>query len=119
MSDDSKCEFVPGTKLIEYERERQISEEEYDSAHDAEHDGGELADAAAVYACCAAAMVRGASLEELAEPMIDAFDSMLTWPWDKEWFKPTEDPIRALVKAGALIAAEIDRLQRLPKEANG
>lgn len=106
-------EFVPGTKLIERERERQITDEGYDSHHDTEHEGmGDLADAAACYACCAAAMIRGASLEELAEPMTDAFDSMLTWPWDKIDFKPTEDPIRALVKAGALIAAEIDLLQR-------
>jgi hypothetical protein len=35
------------------------------------------------------------------------------WPWDDEWYKPTpKDPIRQLVKAGALIAAEIDRFQR-------
>jgi len=105
-------EFVPGTSLIETERARQIDAEGYDSEHDREHDGGELADAGACYACCAASMIRGASLEELAELMTDAFDSMLYWPWDAIYFKPTEDPIRALVKAGALIAAEIDRLQR-------
>lgn len=35
------------------------------------------------------------------------------WPWDASWWKPSADPIRNLVKAGALIAAEIDRLQRL------
>jgi hypothetical protein len=34
------------------------------------------------------------------------------WPWDPSWWKPSPDPIRNLVKAGALIAAEIDRLQR-------
>ena len=35
------------------------------------------------------------------------------WPWDDEWWKPTpDDRIRELVKAGALIAAEIDRLLR-------
>jgi hypothetical protein len=34
------------------------------------------------------------------------------WPWDQEWWKPSDDPIRNLAKAGALIAAEIDRLQR-------
>lgn len=39
------------------------------------------------------------------------------WPWDKSWWKPTpDDRIRELIKAGALIAAEIDRLQRLNKE---
>jgi hypothetical protein len=34
------------------------------------------------------------------------------WPWGTSWFKPSGDDIRDLVKAGALIAAEIDRLQR-------
>lgn len=33
------------------------------------------------------------------------------WPWDEEWWKPSLDPIRNLEKAGALIAAEIDRLE--------
>ena len=32
--------------------------------------------------------------------------------WMKNKWKPSDDPIRNLVKAGALIAAEIDRLQR-------
>jgi hypothetical protein len=35
-----------------------------------------------------------------------------SWPWDAEWWKPSPDSVRNLVKAGALIAAEIDRLQR-------
>ena len=40
-----------------------------------------------------------------------------TWPWDESWFKPTpDDRIRELVKAGALILAEIDRLQRLKEQ---
>ena len=36
------------------------------------------------------------------------------WPklWEMEWFKPTIR-IRDLVKAGALISAEIDRLWRM------
>lgn len=53
----------------------------------------------------------------------------ILWPWSWKHFKPvytigrdstveiigqsTEDRIRELSKAGALIAAEIDRLQRL------
>jgi hypothetical protein len=35
-----------------------------------------------------------------------------TWPWSRAWWKP-RDPRRDLVRAGALIAAEIDRLDRL------
>lgn len=32
------------------------------------------------------------------------------WPFDAPSWKPSEDPIKNLVRAGALIAAEIDRL---------
>jgi hypothetical protein len=33
------------------------------------------------------------------------------WPWAERFWKPTpDDRVRELVKAGALIAAEIDRL---------
>ncbi|WP_141231078.1 MULTISPECIES: hypothetical protein [Pseudomonas] len=34
------------------------------------------------------------------------------WPWSAEW-KQQSDPRRMLVKAGALILAEIERLDRL------
>lgn len=34
------------------------------------------------------------------------------WPWDPKWWKPSENRIRDLVKAGALICAEIDRIWR-------
>ncbi|EOG7144856.1 hypothetical protein ACLIAG_001891 [Enterobacter hormaechei] len=35
----------------------------------------------------------------------------LDWPWAPEWWKPT-NPRRDLVKAGALILAEIERIDR-------
>ena len=42
------------------------------------------------------------------------------WPWDRKWWKPTPDNrIRELEKAGALIAAEIDRLLRLDNKNVG
>lgn len=34
------------------------------------------------------------------------------WPWEPEAWKPEPEAIDNLMKAGALIAAEIDRLQR-------
>ncbi len=37
---------------------------------------------------------------------------MERWPWEEVWFKPSPDQVRNLVKAGALIAAEIDRINR-------
>lgn len=33
------------------------------------------------------------------------------WPWSADWWKPSEDEFRNLEKAGALIAAEVDRLE--------
>lgn len=34
------------------------------------------------------------------------------WPWELETFKPSHDPVVNLVKCGALVAAEGDRLLR-------
>lgn len=43
------------------------------------------------------------------------------WPWAPEWWKPSNDPVANLVRAGALIAAELDRLARAtsPAEPTG
>ena len=85
-----------GIELIAAERERQIKEEGWTPEHDAQHTGDELARAAVCYA--------------LPDRIPDTIP--LVWPWAEEWFKPTPgDRIRELTKAGALIAAEIDRLQ--------
>lgn len=87
-----------GIQLIEEERTRQISKEGWTADHDDEHNMGELARAASLY----------------CHPYTGQFKTAPTgWPWDAEWWKPSEDPVRNLVKAGALIAAEIDRLQRI------
>lgn len=97
-----------GVRLIAAERQRQISKEGYSTAHDDDHVHGELARAAAAYA--------------LAPDRRDlAFD---LWPW-QNGMNLHETPVegrpntfqidvqRVLVKAGALIAAELDRLTRL------
>ena len=39
----------------------------------------------------------------------ERINSRSDWPWPPEFWKPSDDPVRNLVKAGALIAAEIDR----------
>jgi hypothetical protein len=36
----------------------------------------------------------------------------LVWPWEPEAWRPSEDRIRNLIKAAALIVAEVERLQR-------
>ena len=91
-------EIESGASLIARERERQVSVEGWTSAHDDDHENGEMLSAAVWY------------LDNGCE-----FDLGLTlppWPWEPAWWKPSDDRVRQLVKAGALIAAEIDRLQR-------
>lgn len=88
-----------GATMIADERARQIAKEGWTSEHDDEHEQGELAQAAACYAL-------GASRKRYSHAYFPQ-----RWPWDDTWWKPT-DPVRDLVKAGALIAAEIDRLLR-------
>jgi len=77
------------------ERQRQIFEEGHDEAHDDLWTGGELAEAGASYAL--------ASHKPARAP--------IEWPWESGWWKP-KDRRRNLVRAGALIIAEIDRLDR-------
>ncbi len=94
-----------GTELIAEERQRQIYVEGYTAVHDDQHRGGEIAHAGACYA--AAEITRSINKNNSAPGL---------WPWDREWWKPAPDNrVRELVKAGALIAAEIDRLQRIQK----
>lgn len=89
--------MATGADLIAGERQRQITQEGWTALHDDKHTDGELAYAAAHYIAAA-----------LGED-----DSVLgSWPWNPSWWKPSDDPVRNLVKAGALIAAEIDRLRR-------
>lgn len=106
-----------GVELINEERERQIAREGFDAKHDAEHNAGELVDAALCYAAVASAEVRGSTAEEWPVGMFNGFtDSLIEWPWEDGWWKPSNDPIRNLIKAGALIAAEIDRIQSAKTE---
>lgn len=88
-----------GAQLIEEERARQIRDERFTERHDSGHEDGELARAAAAYA----------TPEPYREYVLSG--RPVLWPWELNWWKPTpNDRVRELVKAGALIAAEIDRL---------
>ena len=89
------------------ERQRQISVEGWSEDHDDEHAHGVLARAAASYALMAAAC-------ESEHPGIISWlsnEAMSVWPWDAKWWKST-DTRRNLIKAGALILAEVERLDR-------
>ena len=92
-----------GSQLIAEERERQIKEEGFIPEEDKIYINVELSNAAVCYiASSQATIMRG----------IVCSDVVNLWPWEPNWWKPSKDPIRDLVKAGALIAAEIDRLQK-------
>lgn len=105
---------LAGAGLIAAERARQRSAEGYDDAHDDAHTTGEIASAAACYAIPLGFMVeRGTFGSSIGEPP-------LGWPWEPAAWKPSaDDRIRELVKAGALIAAEIDRLLRAEAKRTG
>lgn len=101
-----------GTELIAQERQRQIEVEGWTPEHDDEHNTCELLDAALCYAGVAGSQVLD------SDGGTEAKTAMLSeWPWDDARWKPLPDAIRNLVKAGALIAAEIDRLQRKANKA--
>lgn len=92
-----------GVELIAKERSRQVEEEGWTAAHDNLHTKGELAIAGACYAFDYVGTVADRSAGGCVQVGTDF------WPWAGGTFKITQkDPIRQLVKAGALIAAEID-----------
>ncbi len=90
-----------GIDRISAERKRQVEEEGWTPEHDAQHARGELAAAAACYAMNKAPFLTS-DLDHIG---------YCVWPWDRRWDKRKKhDRIRSLTIAGALIAAEIDRL---------
>jgi len=91
---------VSGAERIAAERRRQVEEEGWTAEHDSGHREAELARAALSYLLGYVAVAG----------RLPAYPG--EWPWPGESWKPSEDPVRNLEKAGALIAAEIDRLQR-------
>ena len=91
-------DYARGADLIREERRRQIEQEGYNDLHDRHHTPQVLCRAAVGYALH----------EDPSKLVADAAANL--WPWSKEFWKP-KDQLRNLVRAGALIAAAIDRLQ--------
>jgi hypothetical protein len=133
-----KCKMLPyitnGTNLngvgqIYHERIRQQQVEGWTAEHDDGHNKGEMAVAAIGYISTGAKLTT--QIKVFSDPrckcgargMADCSCVLLSpvetwqkpWPWGNEYFKP-KDPVRDLVRAGALIAGEIDRLERLNKK---
>ncbi len=83
-----------GAARIAKERRRQIEKEGYDEEHDAQEPINRMVACAISYA-----------MYDIDEKEADAW-----WEWDRQYFKP-KDRLRNLERAGALIAAAIDKLQ--------
>jgi hypothetical protein len=102
------------------ERNRQEDAEGYSPAHDDGYVSGELAAAALSYVMFAHFVSmcegEGGSPEQIADILKKDGPPPDVWPWAAEFWKPT-DRRRSLVKAGALILAEIERLDRLAAKA--
>jgi hypothetical protein len=98
---------------IAAERRRQIEAEGWTHENDDQQAAGELADAAACYAATKRAFWAEQRAGRGHAPFTVYRD---LWPWGDEWWKPTNRR-RDLIKAGALIVAEIERLDRAAEEA--
>jgi hypothetical protein len=98
---------IAALDLIAAERRRQVEALGYSAERDDGYEDGELASAAAAYAEYAARSRKR-----------NGSGPAPTWPWGLQTWTPSRDGseasrIRELTKAGALIVAEIERLQRL------
>ena len=87
-----------GVELIAQERKRQLGELGYTRQEDEKYTESQLAFAAATYA-----------IPDHLRQYSKATKEPHFWPWNAESFKPAPRVVE-LRKAGALIAAEIDRL---------
>lgn len=97
MLEADKAYSDDGIGRISKERDRQINEEGWTEEHDKHHDRQQLAAAAMCYIAHYIGVDPGSYLK--------------FWPWNDDLFKPIAGSnIRNLEKAGALIAAEIDRV---------
>lgn len=91
----AEAEWTAAARDVLAERKRQINVEGWAPMHDAEHSGGEMAEAAICY-------VQGYTAWHPS-------GHEQRWPWELGWWKP-KDRRRNLIKAGALILAEIERI---------
>ena len=107
--------LTQATRDVLAERRRQIEAEGWTPEHDDTHAGGEMAFAAASYVIGVSTLTGAVSKGKLSFRW-----AYRIWPraWDLKWWKPS-DRRRNLVKAGALILAEIERLDRASHPSGG
>ncbi|MER1013935.1 hypothetical protein AAA583_23110 [Pseudomonas aeruginosa] len=94
---------------VQAERRRQVEAEGWTPEHDDEHSHGQMARAAACYALAGSSAPNDGTAALLVS---------LAWPWDEQWWKPSTAR-RDLIKAGALILAEIERIDRVAASQGG
>ncbi|MBV6787257.1 hypothetical protein KWH02_19120 [Xanthomonas campestris pv. uppalii] len=98
-----------GVAAIAEERARQVQVEGMTPEGDAGYRYGQLTWAAVAYAQLAAMDLQGGGREQIATASPPA-----CWPWGSSWWKP-RDVRRDLVRAGALIAAQLDAIDQQAK----
>jgi hypothetical protein len=109
---------MTGIERIAAERKRQIEVEGFTAEADEGYLQGELAQMAACYALPNITRETPMTDSDWEDDELYPLSEHL-WPLNGNW-KPTPgNRIRELEKAGALIAAEIDRLLRLEEKKNG
>lgn len=92
------------------ERRRQVAQEGWTPEHD-DKQPGRMARAAACYASHAGGCLGWSpGAYRQADPPHTS-EAEVLWPWDWDWWEP-KCPRRDLVRAAALILAEIERLDR-------
>lgn len=89
-------DVTKGVELIAEARKHQVVDEGFDAARDAQYTNNQLLTASECY------------IKNVKNGGFQQSHPSIGWPWGAEWWKPGV-PIQDLAKAGALIAAEIDR----------
>ncbi len=107
--------WSPAARDVLAERLRQRNVEGWTPEHDDQHHSGEMARAASCYAAHASAWQR-VPVKLEAYQAVEYCHLSHGWPWGAKWWKPT-NPRRDLVKAAALILAEIERIDRAAARA--
>ncbi|WP_227509203.1 hypothetical protein [Acinetobacter johnsonii] len=109
----AKAQAVPegfAIKDVINERQRQINQEFYSTENDDEYKQNELLRAAVCYA--ENVVRRGWVFDSNFGPDVYQEEEVPDlWPWDLDFWKP-RNPRRDLVRAAALLIAEIERIDR-------
>lgn len=117
-------ELSPAARDVIAERHRQINVEGFTPERDdVQHAQGNMLKAAMCYVMSVSAALTHASKARV--PLDPAFYRRMSglwpataWPWDASWWKP-KSPRQDLVRAAALIIAEIERLDRAEARKEG